>query len=44
VAGRSVLEYLTDGQKQRQCAVVVELMAKPPGSVQELVDWFLERV
>ena len=44
VAGRSVLEYLSAAEKERQRAVVVELMLAAPASVEGLVNSFLERV
>jgi hypothetical protein len=44
VAGRSVLEYLSGAERERQRAVVVELMGDVPSSVEGLVDLFLERV
>jgi aminoglycoside phosphotransferase (APT) family kinase protein len=44
VAGRSVLEYLSDSEKARQREVVVGLMREVPSGVEGLVDSFLERV
>jgi aminoglycoside phosphotransferase (APT) family kinase protein len=44
VAGRSVLEYLTAEQKNRQREVVVELMRHLPRPVDKLVDEIFERV
>jgi aminoglycoside phosphotransferase (APT) family kinase protein len=44
VAGRSQLEYLSDGQKSRQAKAVIELMTDPPDTMNELVDGFLARL
>jgi aminoglycoside phosphotransferase (APT) family kinase protein len=44
VAGRSRLEYLSDGQRDVQQRVAVEMMGRPPEGVGELVGGFLERV
>ena len=44
VPGRSVLEYLTGRQKDRQHDAVLDLMQSPPGTVEALADGFLERV
>jgi len=43
VAGRSPLEYLTEGERGWQRAFVLAMMADVPGSVDELVEMFLER-
>jgi hypothetical protein len=44
VAGRSPLEYLTDGERVRQREVVVRLMCSPPGDAIELVGQFTQQV
>jgi len=44
VAGRSPLEYLDDGERDRQQRVVVSLMQRPPVGVGELVERFVEAV
>jgi 5-methylthioribose kinase len=43
VAGRSPLEYLTAGEREWQRACVLAMMADVPGSVDELVEMFLDR-
>jgi 5-methylthioribose kinase len=42
VAGRSPLEYLTGAEKDRQRAVTVELMTRPPSEVPALVNAFVD--
>jgi tRNA A-37 threonylcarbamoyl transferase component Bud32 len=44
VAGRSPLEYLSYTQRGWQTAATVEMMTRPPVSVAELVEQFLERL
>ena len=44
VAGRSQLEYLSAGERQRQRAIVVELMRHPAHGFAELVDAWTERL
>jgi aminoglycoside phosphotransferase (APT) family kinase protein len=44
VVGRSPLEYLDAAAQQRQRAAALDLMARPPRRVGELVREFLERV
>jgi aminoglycoside phosphotransferase (APT) family kinase protein len=44
VAGRSPLEYLSYTERGWQTAAAVDMMARPPGSVAELVEQFLERL
>jgi 5-methylthioribose kinase len=43
VAGRSPLEYLTAGERDWQRAAVAAMMADVPGSVDELIEVFLDR-
>jgi aminoglycoside phosphotransferase (APT) family kinase protein len=43
VAGRSPLEYLTAGERDWQRAAVAAMMADVPGSVDELIEAFLDR-
>jgi aminoglycoside phosphotransferase (APT) family kinase protein len=43
VAGRSPLEYLTAGERDWQRVAVVAMMADVPGSVDELIETFLDR-
>jgi 5-methylthioribose kinase len=43
VAGRSPLEYLTAGERDWQRAAVAAMMADVPGSVNELIEAFLDR-
>lgn len=38
VAGRSQLEYLTPGEKERQLSLALVLVRKPPATVEALVD------
>jgi hypothetical protein len=40
VDGRSPLEYLNNMERDRQRAVVLQLMAKPPGGIGALIDQF----
>jgi len=42
VAGRSRLEYLTEAERSRQLAAVIELMATPPDTVRTLIRRFIE--
>jgi len=44
VDGRSPLEYLSEEQRRRQRAAVVQLMANPPVRVSVLVEEFLRRM
>lgn len=44
VAGRSPLEYLTDEQRRMQGRVVVQMMDAEPGSVDGVIDSFLQKV
>lgn len=44
VRGRSPLEYLDQTERDRQAAVVIDLMTDPPGTVPALSDAFLERI
>jgi hypothetical protein len=41
VAGRSLLEYLSEAQRERQQRVVLELITKPPNGVPDLVTRFV---
>jgi len=41
VAGRSPLEYLDEGCRDRQRAAAVALLPRPPETVPELVEAFL---
>lgn len=42
VAGRSLLEYLSDDERRRQKQVVIELMAAPPQTMNSLISRFVE--
>ena len=44
VEGRSPLEYLDEGERARQRAAAVALTRRPPATVAELVERFLEAV
>jgi aminoglycoside phosphotransferase (APT) family kinase protein len=44
VAGRSPLEYLDAAERTRQRVAVVELMQKPPGTINELADRFIAAI
>jgi hypothetical protein len=44
VAGRSPLEYLNDNERERQRRVVVELMGRPPPSIDALAHDFVNRI
>jgi len=44
VSGRSLLEYFDDEHRSRQGRAVVDLMARPPATVPDLVEQFTERV
>lgn len=44
VRGRSPLEYLSDGERDRQASVVVGLMADPPGTIAELGERFVASI
>jgi aminoglycoside phosphotransferase (APT) family kinase protein len=44
VAGRSQLEYLDQSERANQQRVVLELMARPPASVDELISSFVAGV
>jgi 5-methylthioribose kinase len=44
VAGRSPLEYLTGAEGERQQAVTVAMMRRPPGDVLDLIGTFLDNV
>ncbi len=38
VAGRSPLEYLSDGERERQQAIVVEMMGEAPMKMEDLIE------
>lgn len=42
VAGRSPLEYLTDSDRARQKDIVVAMLDRPPKTVEELIERFVE--
>ena len=42
VAGRSVLEYLSETERQRQRKVVISMMANEPATINELIDRFIK--
>jgi 5-methylthioribose kinase len=44
VAGRSPLEYLTEDERRKQSAVVLQLMQQPPERLPELISAFIERL
>jgi 5-methylthioribose kinase len=44
VAGRSPLEYLDEGELDRQKAAVLALLPDPPESVAGLAEAFVERL
>lgn len=44
VAGRSPLEYLDDGERERQREATIALMARPPATIAMLTEQFLARV
>ncbi len=44
VAGRSPLEYLDTRQKAHQQAIVLQLMLKPPATLDALIDEFIARL
>jgi tRNA A-37 threonylcarbamoyl transferase component Bud32 len=44
VAGRSPLEYLDWEEREQQKRVVVELMQRPPGSIDALAQEFVQRI
>lgn len=44
VAGRSPLEYLDAPARKRQQAVVISMMAEPPGTIAGLVERFIARL
>jgi len=44
VAGRSPLEYLSEQERERQHAVVVDLMRSPPADLQATIDEFIRGI
>jgi len=44
VAGKSQLEYLTPEEKKRQHNVILQLMANPPVSVEDLIIQFIHKI
>jgi aminoglycoside phosphotransferase (APT) family kinase protein len=44
VAGRSPLEYLDARERQRQRDAVLALIARPPSTVEELIEGFVARI
>lgn len=44
VEGRSPLEYFQDAHRARQRQAVIDLLPKPPSSVEELIPAFLKRI
>ena len=44
VRGRSMLEYLSDGERKRQCDAALSLVERPPQSVARLIPAFIERL
>jgi len=43
VVGRSPLEYLTEAERSRQKRAVLDMIPKPPQTVPELIDGFVNR-
>jgi predicted HTH domain antitoxin len=44
VAGRSPLEYMTLEERERQRAVIVELISEEPQTVEALILGFISRI
>jgi 5-methylthioribose kinase len=44
VAGRSQLEYLSDGEKARQRDEIVAMMGRPPQTIRELIERFVKKI
>lgn len=44
VRGRSPLEYLSEAERDRQAAVITDIIATPPTTVSELAETFVERL
>lgn len=44
VAGRSPLEYLDAGERSRQRSIVISLVHEPPHTLEELFNWFAQRI